>query len=111
MTMPGFDNDNNNSEGARSVETMEAGTTLLSIAHAMADYVLGSGWEGFSRLLEVADATEADNLRENIQFAHDAYAGMAARAKGELGIAKILASLSGESGGSDGDIDIDVIGL
>jgi hypothetical protein len=96
----GDNNDNENSETGHSLETVERGTALLMLSHAMTDYMLHSedtlrAFLAFvsSRDDEIAD-DEIATLRENMDVAHDAFAGMAARSQAQLAMAQFLSGMS-----------------
>ena len=117
MDMPGFtspsDNDENDATLSRA-DTVEIGAVLLSIAHALADYMLSDNAH-ITDLASMMGRTDPAQMREEIQDAHDAFAQMAARAATELFMTQLLSgalSLSDLGDDDDGPLpDLSVYGI
>jgi hypothetical protein len=87
MDMSGFTSPSD--KPARSTDTLEYGTALLQVAHALADNVLYSE-ENMASFAALLERTDVEELRAEIQGAHDAFATMAARASVELSLTRLL---------------------
>jgi hypothetical protein len=112
MDLPGFTSPDD--KPARSTETVETGAILLAIAHTLTDYMLSDN-ANITNLASLVGRTDPAEMREEILAAHDAFASMAAHARAELFMTRLL---SGDVSMSDlGDDEmpdlpnLDVYGL
>jgi hypothetical protein len=104
MDMSGFTSPSG--KPAHDTDTLEYGTALLQIAHALADNVLYSE-ENMASFADLLGRDDVDELRAEIQGAHDAFATMSAKAQIELSLTRML----GESTEMPDLPNLDVYGI